>query len=153
MAEQSNLNSQLQPADGNSYSELQSLIRMALRRYGDMSAGTLEGDVSLMFLEFANEIIEDIRQHPYWGGGDLHYYKSVEERREIPDIIVLHGLMFKYAIQQESAKVKSLGPQYFRTLNGVLYNRRFGSQDINLKVVDDGSDPNRRGVFTPPARS
>ena len=47
------------------HSPLESLIFQALRRYGDFSPGTLDGDVGLMFLEFANMVIDDIRMHPY----------------------------------------------------------------------------------------
>jgi hypothetical protein len=45
-------------------SDLQTLARQALRRYGDFAAGTAEGEVLLMFLEFANLVVSDIRRHP-----------------------------------------------------------------------------------------
>ena len=46
-------------------SPLETLALQALRRFGDYNPGTVDGDVMLMFLEFANMIIGDIRMHPY----------------------------------------------------------------------------------------
>ena len=46
-------------------SPLSVLIMQTLRRYGDFHPGTVDGDVMLMMMEFANTIIDDIRQHPY----------------------------------------------------------------------------------------
>ena len=64
MAEQSNTN----PHIRESNSPLQTLAMQALRRFGDFHPGTVDGDVMLMFLEFANMVIDEIRLHPYHDG-------------------------------------------------------------------------------------
>lgn len=120
-------NSQLNPyKQFGDYSTLQILAHRALRRYGDMNPGTIEGDTSMLFIDFANEIIEDIRVHPYWNGGDIDYFISLEETRPIPDMVMVMGLCFRYALQQFSDKQKLYGPLYYQTMNKLLYERNIG---------------------------
>lgn len=120
-------NSQLNPyKQFGDYSTLQILAHRALRRYGDMNPGTIEGDTSMLFIDFANEIIEDIRVHPYWNGGDIDYFVSLEETRPIPDMVMVMGLCFRYALQQFSDKQKLYGPLYYQTMNKLLYERNIG---------------------------
>lgn len=127
---------------GTEYSPLDALITKALRRYGDFAPETAEGDVTLMFIDFANEIIEELRQHPYWDTTkQLNYYVSQTETRDIPDVIMIAGLLAKYATQQLSQKAQALVPAYFRTMNLVLYNRMVGNGPIEMTVVDGGSNP------------
>lgn len=134
-------NSQLNPhLDGETYSELSGIITRAFRRYGNSAPDTEDGDTRLMFLDFANEIIDDIRVHPYWDGGAIDYYKAINEVRPIPDIIIQQGLLFKYAVQQTSQKQGPQGSIYFKTLNQVLYTRKYGNEAITMKVVDGGSN-------------
>lgn len=139
MAQISQMNPHKQFGD---YSPLQILVHRALRRYGDMNPGTIEGDVSMLFIDFANEIIEDIRMHPYWVAGDIDYYISLEESRPVPDLVIVMGLCFRYALQQFSDKQKLYGPLYYQTMNKLLYDRnigkghpQFGSFDIKRATI------------------
>lgn len=134
-------NSQLNPhLAGEAYSELSGIITRAFRRYGNSAPDTEDGDTRLMFLDFANEIIDDIRVHPYWEGGAIDYYKAITEVRPIPDIIIHQGLLFKYAVQQTSQKQVPQAAIYFKTLNQALYTRKYGNDAIRMKVVDGGSN-------------
>ena len=138
-------------------SPLESLIFQALRRYGDFSPGTLDGDVGLMFLEFANMVIDDIRMHPYapsttttTTSGDtttttttvngIDYYESLQDVREIDDIIIVQGLLYHYALQQGSEKVSVYLPTYNTTLNRQLWRQKNGNTKIRMTVVDDGTN-------------
>ena len=123
------------------FSPLQSLAYQALRRYGDMHAGTVSGDVLQMFVDFANLVVEDLRQHPYWAADginnlDIDYYKHYDETREIPDPIVVAGLLRYYSEQQMSEKLQLYGPQYAQTMNRILYNRKYGHQKVEMQAVD-----------------
>lgn len=123
-------------------SPLSSLIRQALRRFGDMHPDTTASDVSLMFLEFANEIVEEVRAHPYHDGTDINYYESIEDAREIPDQIIVSGLVYHYAEQQGSQKIQLAAPRFYRTLNRDLYNKRYGNGRPNIIPVDYESEDN-----------
>ena len=118
------------------FSPLETLAYQALRRYGDMHAGTVSGEVMMMFIDFANLVIEDLRQHPYWDNLDIDYYKHQEETREVPDPIMSAGLLAYYAEQQFSEKLKIYGPQYNQLMNRILYNRKYGHQKIELQAHD-----------------
>ncbi len=96
------------------YSPLETLIFQALRRYGDFNPGTLDGDVGLMFLEFANMVIDDI--------------------------IIVQGLLYHYALQQGSEKVSVYLPTYNTTLNRQLWRQKNGNTKIRMTVVDDGTN-------------
>lgn len=131
------VNSQLNPyKQFGDYSTLQILAHRALRRYGDMNPGTIEGDTSMLFIDFANEIIEDIRVHPYWFGGDIDYFISLEETRPIPDMVMVMGLCFRYALQQFSDKQKLYGPLYYQTMNKLLYERNIGTGHPIINAFD-----------------
>ncbi|MEK9747194.1 MAG: hypothetical protein VW443_00485 [Pseudomonadales bacterium] len=119
------------------YSNLETLAMQALRRYGDMHPGTVDGEVMLMFLEFANMIIEDLRSHPYWENAEIDYYVHMQEWREVPDTIMVAGLLYHYSIQQQSNKIEAYGPLYFKTTNRVLYNRKYGSGKIQVQPWDN----------------
>ncbi len=121
--------------------ELQALIVRALRRSGDFAVGQVNGDLILLFLDFANTIVDEIRAHPYWPGTDLPYYISATDQRPIPDPIMVTGLMFHYAVQQESAKMGAYQALYTRTLNQLLWHALNGNTPIQLTVVDGGSTP------------
>jgi hypothetical protein len=118
------------------YSTLDDLVMRALRQYGESNPGVIDGDVMSMFIDFANEIIEEMRQHPYWTGGEINYYRHQSETRPIPDVIMIAGLQYYYAVQQESEKVASKGPRYFRTMNRTLYNRWKGPARPELQAFD-----------------
>jgi len=124
------------------FAPLETMIYRALRRYGDVNPGTIDGEVSLMFLELANTTIEDIRQHAYWDNetDPLNYYEAVSEIRGVPDNIIVSGLLFNYAIQQGSKKAESYASLYKKTLNQTLYERKYGDQKHYLKRVDATAD-------------
>lgn len=129
-------NSDSNPHIKDTYSPLEVLAFSALRRYGDFSPGSVDGDVMLMFVGFANEIIDEIRQHPYWDGSTLDYYKHQQDTRPIPDNIIVTGLMAKYAEQQFSEKYQIYAPKYARTMNQLLWTRLNGNTKISLRVYD-----------------
>lgn len=118
------------------YAPLQTLALAAMRRYGEFSPDSTDGETLSMFIEFANMVIEDLRQHPYWENPEIDYYISITETRQIPDNIMTDGLLYYYCLQQASMKAEIAGPRYFRTMNGTLYNRKFGSGKINMVPWD-----------------
>lgn len=123
------------------YSTLETLTLQSLRRYGDMHPGTVDGEVMMMFIEFANLIIEDLRAHPYWDNPEIDYYTHPSEWRAIPDNIIVSGLLYHYAVQQQSNKIEAYGPMYFKMMNRVLYNRKYGSGKIEMSPWDKSQEP------------
>lgn len=125
------------------FATLEDMVMLALRQYGDSNPGTMDGDTKMMFIGFANDIIEEIIAHPYWLGAPPHYYTHQQETRMIPDTIMIAGLKYHYAVQQQSSKAGAYGPIYYRTMNRVLYNRLYGNTTIELGTVDvaDGTQP------------
>ncbi len=129
------------PHRRDKYSPLSTLVMQALRRFGDFHPGTVDGDVMLMFLEFANAIIDDIRLHPYHDTTKpIDYYESPEEWRAIPDIILINGMLYHYALQQGSDKLQMYMPLYNQTINSQLWQQHNGNTKIQMKVVDDGTN-------------
>jgi hypothetical protein len=122
-------------------SPLETLIMQALRRYGEFSAGTVDGDTKLMFLEFANMVLDEVRAHPYHDGSELPYYLALTDVRDIPDPIVIAGLLYHYAMQQTSEKISFYMPNYFRTMNQLLWDQLNGNTRIQMRIVDDGTSP------------
>jgi len=128
-------NSNSNPQIKNGRSPLQTMCMQALRRYGEFSPGTVDGDVLLMFIDFANMVIDDIRMHPYaptkattnQSGNTItvpvsfDYYESLSDTRDIDDIIIVQGLLYHYAMQQGSDKLQMYMPMYHRTLNQQLW--------------------------------
>jgi hypothetical protein len=60
----------------------------------------------------------------------------MQETREIPDPIMIAGLLYQYSIQQQSNKIEAYGPMYFKTINRILYNRKYGSGQIEIRPWD-----------------
>lgn len=137
-------NSSLTPQKESPFSALSMLIMKALRRFGDFNPGTVEGETNLMFMDFANEIIEDIRLHPYWDGSTINYYIHLEEKRPIPDQVVVNGLLAKYSEQQDSDKKKMYEAKYLRSLNMYLYERAYGLGKITINKFDAENDYDNR---------
>lgn len=114
---------------------LETLYLSQLRRFGDFRPDTSDGDVALLMLEFANDIIDDIRNHPYWDATDLDYYVSTQDARPIPDRIIQAGLLYYYADQQDSEKAPRLAARYYMVMNQELWNR------LNtVNTTDGGGD-------------
>ena len=123
------------------YSDLEALIFQALRRYGDMHPGTVDGEVMLMFVEFANLVIEDLRGHVYWDNPEIDYYTHPQQQRAIPDSIMVSGLLYHYSVQQQSNKIEAYGPMYFKMMNRILYQRKYGSGPIEMSPWDKSVTP------------
>jgi len=133
---QSNTN----PHIKENFSPLNTLAMQAIRRFGDFHPGTIDGDVMLMFLEFANMVIDEIRMHPYHDGTEIDYYQTPTDIREIPDPIIISGLLYHYAVQQGSEKIQIYMPTYHSTLNQLLWHKLNGNTKISLTTVDDGTN-------------
>tara|TARA_R100001443_G_scaffold2698_3_gene8847 strand:+ start:14345 stop:14983 length:639 start_codon:yes stop_codon:yes gene_type:complete len=146
VTEKSNAN----PHIKSGFSPLRTLCMSALRRYGEFSPGTVDGDVLLMFIEFANMVIDDIRMHPYAptkndtdsAGTNIvvpvtfDYYEGLDDVREIDDVIIVQGILYHYAMQQGSEKLQFYMPMYHRTLNQQLW-RRLNGYTIRYKEKED----------------
>jgi hypothetical protein len=133
-----NLRSSMTRNESTPYGTLSSIAIRALRQYGDMAPDVSYSGVADLMIDFANEIIEDIRQHPYATIRDreLDYYTHTEDTREVPDNIMKAGLMHRYASQQESTKAPRLRNKYYNVLNQTLFNRRYGHQKIEMQPLD-----------------
>jgi hypothetical protein len=128
------------PQITDKFSDLQTLTTQALRRYGDFAPGSASGDVTLMFIEFANMVVDEVRSHPYWPEDTpLDYYTSPTDVRPIPDPVVLAGLLFHYSIQQLSNKAQAYQPAYARALNQQLHYAIRGNERPRFVVQDGGS--------------
>jgi hypothetical protein len=121
------------------HSPLDTLAMQALRRYGDFSPGTVDGDTILMFIEFANMVIDEVRAHPYWPNTPLPYYEAITDARPIPDPVIIAGLLFHYAVQQQSDKAESYAPLYYKALNLHLWQQLNGNTPIRMRQVDDAA--------------
>lgn len=118
----------MNPHIRSKHSPLEELIMQALRRHGEFTPSTVDGDVSLMMMEFANEVLEEINNHPYWTGEILEPYVSIQEARAIPDNIIVLGMLFHYAVQQHSSKAQAASEKFFRTMNQTLYRTKHGTK-------------------------
>jgi hypothetical protein len=99
-------------------SPLRALIGQALRRYGDFSGASVQGEAASMFLEFANAIVDDWVFHPTLSDiPEVSHYISVDEARDVPDVVMLQGLLLHYAAQQVSEKFPVYQGQYYQALN------------------------------------
>jgi hypothetical protein len=140
-AEARNIFSVNNPHLSEPYSNLEALVFQALRRYGDMHPGTVDGEVMMMFVEFANLVIEDLRGHVYWDNPEMDYYTHPSQQREIPDSIIVAGLLYHYSVQQQSNKIEAYGPMYFKMMNRILFQRKYGSGKIEMSPWDKSVKP------------
>lgn len=146
MSETSNSN----PHISDDYSPLETLIQQALRRYGEFNPGSIDGDVSMMFIEFANMVVDEVRNHPYHDGSTINYYTSLQDVRAIPDPIIISGMVFYYSGQQGSAKMQLAAPMYFRQMNQALWRKLNGNTKIRMRIVDGGTHPSYPEAATDP---
>jgi hypothetical protein len=134
-------NSDMNPHIRTGFSPLQTIVMQVLRRYGEFSPDSVDGDTALMFLEFANMVLDEVRMHPYHDGSALPYYQALSDFREVPDPVLIAGILYHYSMQQGSEKVQFYMPNYFRTLNQLLWHKLNGNTAIQMRVVDDGTNP------------
>lgn len=124
----------MNPHISDNHSPLEELIMQALRRHGEFNPSSVDGDVAHMLLEFANEVIDEVNQHPYTPDTmAIEHYISIQDIRKVPDNIIVLGLLFYYADQQNSSKVKSASEKYFRTMNQALYRQYHGKAQPTIK--------------------
>jgi hypothetical protein len=122
------------------YSPLENLVRSALVRAGNFSPSRVDGEVMMLMIELANRVIEDVRQHPYWEGGDIDYYNDITEWRAIPDMIVIDGLTAHYFIQQGSDKAMIFLQLYQSSMSNILHDRSYGNKKYTRSITDGGSN-------------
>lgn len=122
------------------FTPLESLVRSALVRAGNFSPSRVDGEVMMLMIELANRVVEDVRQHPYWEGGDIDYYQDITERRPIPDLIMIDGLTAHYFIQQGSEKAMVFLQLYQAQMANILHERSYGNKEYTRKIVDGGSN-------------
>ena len=127
----------MNPHIKNAPSPLRTLIGQALRRYGDFSGASVQGEAASMFIEFANAIIEDWNFHPHQRAASivpLDYYASVDDSRCLPDIVVLMGLLMHYSAQQASDKFAMYQAQYYQALNREAYTLLTSGKNVRLEM-------------------
>lgn len=124
------------------FSPLDALVRQALRQYGDFAVSTVDGELALMLMEFANLVLDEIEQHPYWTADEeLEPYQALTDIRPVPDPIIVSGLLAHLSIQQQSEKQKTYFPLFQRMLNSQLWRRLNGNTAIRVRPMDGGSNP------------
>lgn len=122
------------------YAPLRELIKRAIRRFGDFTAESVQGDVENMFIEFANMIVLDYQTHPYYNDRAVEEYTSVDEAKAIDDRIMLAGLLAHYSFQQSSEKTPGYQTLYYKTLNQIMWDELNGNTPINMRPTDGGSN-------------
>jgi hypothetical protein len=118
------------------FSPLEDLVRSALVRAGNFSPSRIDGEVMMMMIELANRVVEDIRKHPYWNGGDLDYYNDPTEFRAIPDMIMIDGLTAHYLIQQGSEKAVMFLQLYQALMTDILLTRQDSNKTYSIKPIE-----------------
>lgn len=129
---------------GTKNAPLENLVALALRRFGDFSSRRVTGDVVLMMIEFANEVVEMVNSHPYNDSTtSIEYYTSQTDVRGIEDAIMVRGLLALYAEQQASEKYPNARLEFARHLNGILYNRKYKGTVRHEMTPVENADPLR----------
>jgi hypothetical protein len=118
------------------FSPLEDLVRSSLVRAGNFSPSRIDGEVMMMMIELANRVVEDIRKHPYWNGGDLDYYNDPTEFRAIPDMIMIDGLTAHYLIQQGSEKAVMFLQLYQALMTDILLTRQDSNKTYSIKPIE-----------------
>lgn len=123
------------------FSPLEDLVRSALVRAGNFSPSRIDGEVMMMMIELGNRVIEDVRKHPYWEGGEVDYYNDPTQNRPIPDIVMIDGLTAHYLLQQGSDKAMVFLQIYQSNLTDILWTRNYANNKITVNIKDGGSNP------------
>lgn len=121
-------------------SPLETLMRSALRISGNFSPNRVAGEVIMMLIEFANETLDDVRDHEYWDPSVLlDDYISQTDIRPVPDSIIVKGLLARYLLQQSSAKADLRWREYQAELNTRLFHLKYGpNQQFFITPMDKG---------------
>ena len=99
----------------------------------------------MMFIELANRVVEEVRRHPYWTGGDIDYYNDPTENRPINDLIMIDGLgSLLYPARQVVVFFLQL---YQANLTDTLLERDIGNKKLSINIKDGGSNP----AYCPPS--
>jgi hypothetical protein len=115
------------PQIKDDYAPIDVLMLRAIRRYGDMSPSTTDAENVNMFIDYANSVLDDVMEHPYWEKGyTIPTYKHSTESRPVPDALMLAGLLAKYAIDKTSVKAAKYEADYYKRLNQSLLRTKFG---------------------------
>ena len=115
------------------YSPLEDLIIKVLRRYGEFHPSSVDGEVYLMMIDFANSVLLDYNTHPYrTGDTEIADYISLSEARDLPDEIVMSGLIYYYSVQQMSQKMNAYRAVYYDNLHRITYHNKFGNKAITI---------------------
>lgn len=122
----------------NPNASLEQLAARAMRRYGEWAVTTGDGEAMLVFLDYANAIIDELHKHPYWEKGlELPYYTHISDARAIPDNIVVSGLLARLAADQGSRKAPQFYAEYFDRMNTILATKKFGvGAEFQFQAVD-----------------
>ena len=119
------------------FSPMENLAMRALRRFGEGAPSTMDAETMIMFIDFANAVIDDILEHPYWDKTPLPYYQHQSEFRAIPDTLMLAGLLSKYSVDQASQRAQRYELEYHKRMNQVLLRRKYGpNASFELQAVD-----------------
>ena len=51
------------------------------------------------------------------------------------------GLLYHYSVQQQSNKIEAYGPMYFKMMNRILYQKKYGSGKIEVSPWDKSQRP------------
>lgn len=135
----------LNPHIRDKHSPLEILIQQALRRYGEFAAETIDGEAALMFIEFANMVIDEVNAHPYHQGDPVPYYTALSDARGVPDPAMIAGLLYHFSVQQGSQKIEFYMPAFFRSLNQHMWMALNGNTTLQARIVDDGTSLRNQG--------
>lgn len=127
------------PQIKDGFSPLEQVALRAIRRYGESSPSTGDGESMLTMVDMANEVIDDLLVHPYWPEGvTIPYYESQFEARDIPDNLLQSGLLAKIAIDLQSKKAPAYTNAYISRMNSILYRMKYGPAPARpeMTVVD-----------------
>ncbi len=124
-------------------SPLDSLIEDALFKFGVFAPSTIDGDLNQLMLAFANEVLDEIEEHPYWDEPPVPHYVSIHDARPVEDTIIVHGLLAKYAIHQRSNSAQIYWPQYQQRMSARLWQKISGGGKIELRPhgKQEGTSP------------
>lgn len=126
--------------DQGGYSPLRELAVRALRDLGDLSSDRADGDTLLSMIDYGNQVLELVMSCPYWEGGTLDYYKSLDDVRPVPDIVIKLGLMAFYADDEGDKKSNGKMRKFAIFMNRTLYRLKFGPGHIQHEFTVKDKD-------------